>query len=152
MQNKCFLNELIKFEDDITSIKEAAKNKTAWRIEGTLREFRSFEPLNIWFKYPIHEIDSNDTLDRAIPDGERPAWQQAIDARKDPEEKKEERKKELELAYEACAVDGNVTVNDLANYMGVTKRTVWNRIKEHKGYKTIQDKPGQETLIIENKH
>lgn len=140
-------NELIKFEDDITSIKEAAKNKTAWRIEGTLREFRSFEPLNIWFKYPIHEIDSNDTLDRAIPDGERPAWQQAQDNIKSPEEKKEERIKALELAFEACSIEGDVTIEDLSDYLGVTKRTVWNRIKEHKGFNTIKIDGQKESIV-----
>ena len=26
---------------------------TAWRIEGTLREFARFDPVNLWFDYPV---------------------------------------------------------------------------------------------------
>ncbi|QUY65114.1 AAA family ATPase [Helcococcus kunzii] len=140
--------ELSQIQTELNQEKYNAKQKTAWRIEGTLREFRSFDPVNIWFKYPIHEVDNKKVLEKVIPEGEKPAWQQAMDARKDPEEKKEERKKELELAYEACVVDGKgTTVNELADYMGVTKRTVWNRIKEHKSFKSEQGEPGSEAII-----
>lgn len=30
---------------------------TAWRLESSLREFRSFDPVSIWFDYPIHRVD-----------------------------------------------------------------------------------------------
>lgn len=39
------------------SVVRAARQATAWRIEGTLREFPKFDPINVWFKYPIHELD-----------------------------------------------------------------------------------------------
>ena len=35
-----------------------AKNMTAWRVEGTLREFAKFEPVNLWFDYPVHRMDT----------------------------------------------------------------------------------------------
>lgn len=38
-------------------IREKEVAITAWRIEGTLREFAAFKPVNIWFDHPIHEID-----------------------------------------------------------------------------------------------
>ena len=31
-----------------------AASQPAWRIEGTLREFGRFEPVNLWFDYPVH--------------------------------------------------------------------------------------------------
>ena len=31
---------------------------TAWRIGGTLREFARFDPVNLWFDYPVHKLDS----------------------------------------------------------------------------------------------
>lgn len=40
---------------------ETAK-RTAWRIEGTLREFERFPPVNLWFNYPIHNIDQRGIL------------------------------------------------------------------------------------------
>lgn len=141
-------NELKDIEEKLSTIREMAIHKTAWRIEGTLREFRSFDPVNIWFKYPIHELDDKKVLEKVLPEGEKPAWQQAMDARKDPEVKKEERKRELEVAYEACNFDGKgTTVNELASYMGVSKRTVWNRIKEHESFKRDQGEPGSEAII-----
>ena len=42
---------------------------TAWRIEGTLREFPKFAPLNFWFDYPIHYLDKDGLLNNAQPVG-----------------------------------------------------------------------------------
>lgn len=35
---------------------------TAWRIEGTLREFPSFEPVDVWFNYPMLKLEKRITL------------------------------------------------------------------------------------------
>lgn len=43
---------------------------TAWRIEGTLREFPSFEPVEAWFDYPIHRLDGDGRLKQMQPEGE----------------------------------------------------------------------------------
>ena len=54
-------------------IKEEIKrsnNRTAWRIDGILREFPKFDPLNMWFDYPIHRMDDAGALaDIEIDDG-----------------------------------------------------------------------------------
>lgn len=139
--------ELAEIEKEIIKIKDAARHKTAWRIEGTLREFRSFDPVNIWFKYPIHELDYRGDLKDVIPEGEKPAWQQAQENIKSPEEKKEERMKALEVAFEACSIEGDVTIEDLSDYLGVTKRTIWNRIKEHKGFNTEKIDGQKESIV-----
>ncbi|MFM1572617.1 HTH domain-containing protein [Helcococcus ovis] len=139
--------ELEEIEKEIFKIKDDARHKTAWRIEGTLREFRSFDPVNIWFKYPIHELDDKKVLEKVIPQGEKPAWQQAQENIKSPEEKKEERMKALEVAFKACSVEGDVTIEDLSDYLGVTNRTVWNRIKEHKGFETKKIDGQKESIV-----
>ncbi|EHR33463.1 hypothetical protein HMPREF9709_01211 [Helcococcus kunzii ATCC 51366] len=139
--------ELAEIEKEIFKIKDDARHKTAWRIEGTLREFRSFDPVNIWFKYPIHELDDKKVLEKVIPQGEKPAWQQAQENIKSPEEKKEERMKALEVAFKACSVEGDVTIEDLSDYLGVTNRTVWNRIKEHKGFETKKIDGQKESIV-----
>lgn len=36
-----------------------AATPTAWRCEGTLREFAAFRPVNMWFEYPLHVVDEN---------------------------------------------------------------------------------------------
>ena len=37
-------------------------------------------------------------------------------------------------AFEACGIGEKVTVNDLAEDMGVSEKTVRNRLKEHGGF------------------
>jgi RecA-family ATPase len=110
------------------------KSVTAWRIEGTLREFPKFSPMNLWFNYPIHQIDDSGILSDINPDEVKPLWQKAKEARKSPEIKKRERKASIETAYDACNFEEKVTVQSLANYMGVSERTVRNRLKEHGGF------------------
>ncbi len=40
-----------------------------------------------------------------------------------------------------------VTINDLADEMGVTTRTVWRRIKEHGGFNSEEKGPGKPSVI-----
>lgn len=41
----------------IYAARQRMKARTAWRIDGTLREFPKFTPVNTWFDYPIHTVD-----------------------------------------------------------------------------------------------
>ncbi|MCP1103730.1 hypothetical protein M2454_003081, partial [Aequitasia blattaphilus] len=68
------------------------------------------------------------------PEDETPQWKKAASKRKDPEEKKNERKRSLELAYEALKIDGDVTVIALEEYFTLSKNAVKNRVKEHEGF------------------
>ena len=38
---------------------------TAWRMEATLREFQRIEPVNLFFSYPLHEVDACGLLEEA---------------------------------------------------------------------------------------
>ena len=40
----------------------------------------------------------------------------------------------ISQAFEACGIDDKVTVKSMAEYMGVTEKTVRNRLKEHGGF------------------
>lgn len=46
------------------------QSSTAWRLESNLREFRSFNPVNIWFEYPIHRVDEAGKLKKNCADGD----------------------------------------------------------------------------------
>lgn len=131
----------------IAQIEERIKRRTAWRLEGTLREFAGFDPVNLWFDYPIHTMDMDDILKNVEPESEKAPWQKAIGKRKSAETKADERKLALEVAYEALSINEIITANDLAEYMGVTKNTVWNRIKEHGGFESVKSE-GKESQII----
>ena len=52
---------------------------------------------------------------------------------------KKERKDSLENAYEACEINEKVTVQDLSEFMGVTEKTVRNRLKEHGGFRINEE-------------
>lgn len=56
--------------EDIQAAEKAVQAKSAWRIEGTLREFPKFAPINVWFDYPVHKIDTVGSLkDIELDDG-----------------------------------------------------------------------------------
>lgn len=120
--------------EDVGKARKTVESRSAWRIEGTLREFPKFAPVNLWFKYPVHNIDNIGVLkDIAVDDG-MPTWKKNFSKKKTDAERKTERKNSLETAFEACGIDDNVTVKAMAEYMGVTEKTVRNRLKEHGGF------------------
>ena len=120
--------------EDVGKVRKEVENRSAWRIEGTLREFPKFASVNLWFKYPVHSIDNIGVLkDIAVDDG-MPTWKKNFAKKKTDAERKTERKNSLETAFEACGIDDKVTVKAMAEYMGVTEKTVRNRLKEHGGF------------------
>lgn len=125
-------------QSGITEAKEQVKMRTAWRMEGTLREFPKFAPVNLWFSYPVHHVDNVGSLNDVEPEGERPPWQKAIDKRKNPESKKKDRKVALENAIEGGGIGATVTVQDVADYLGISEKTARRHINEHGSY-TITD-------------
>lgn len=92
---------------------------TAWRIEGTLREFPKFKPINCWFKYPIHLMDEDGSLEDINPEVAEPAWKKANRNRKSNIKKQSERDKSaLEIAFTNLELSGKpVSINDLASSM-----------------------------------
>lgn len=120
--------------EDVGKVRKEVESRSAWRIEGTLREFPKFAPVNLWFKYPVHNIDNIGVLkDIAVDDG-MPTWKKNFAKKKTDAERKNERKNSLETAFEACGIDDKVTVKSMAEYMGVSEKTVRRRLKEHGGF------------------
>ena len=123
----------------VEEARKKARERTAWRIEGTLREFPKFKPVNLWFDYPVHQIDKVGVLEDIQPDTEIPPWKKGADRnKKNAKDRKNDRKKALEEAIENGNFGDEPSVNDVAEYMGVSDRTVRDRIKEHGGY-VIED-------------
>lgn len=118
----------------INAAKKKVHEHTAWRIEGTLREFPKFSPVNLWFDYPVHREDKSGALGDIQPEADKPAWKRAAEKRRSPEQKKKERKQSVQAAFEACSIDEDITVQGMAEYMGISEKTVRNRIKEHGGF------------------
>ena len=125
---------LDRLREEISQVRQKYKVRTAWRIEGTLREFPRFDPSNLWFDYPVHVADADDVL-KDISTEEKPPWQKGTERiKKNARERKKERKKALESALEESNFGDAPTVEDVANYLGISQRTARDRIKEHGGY------------------
>jgi RecA-family ATPase len=105
--------------------KRRAAAMTAWRIEGTLREFPRFPPVNLWFRYPIHYLDGSGALEDISPEIEKSSRQLMIEARK--EKVKKERAdmiSQIEVAFQGLEEDGIAAVSDIAEEIGVTSDTI----------------------------
>ena len=124
-------NELISTET------RKIQTMSAWRVDGTLREFAKFKPRNVWFSYPLHIVDETGILDDIELDDSKstPWWKKNFDKKMTPEQRKEERKIAFDTAYSALNDGMNpVTSNDLCEYMGISEKTLKRRIKELDGY------------------
>ena len=140
---------LVQYTDLVVAIEEAKKRVasfTAWRIEGTLREFPKFPPINLWFKYPAHSPDVTGALADLATDtlnSKNSPWKNNFDKKKAQEERQQERNAALENAFNVLNTDGQVNLDELAEYMGITGKTVRNRIKEHGGFWIDESTVGQ---------
>ncbi len=121
-------------QKDVAAARKAVQQRTAWRIDGTLREFPKFSPVNLWFDYPVHSVDDVGTLKDIYEDGGKPSHLRAMDSRKSKVVKAKERKRSIEVAFEGASFDNKVTVQDLVDYMGITEKSVRRRLKEHGGF------------------
>lgn len=98
----------------LTELKvDAAKHITALQISGTLREFATFDPINCFFKYPIHFLDNANLLKGCRPEGSKK--KSKFEKMNETNKKKQDENIELFLnAFEQLNHDGQVTVKELA--------------------------------------
>ena len=100
---------------------------TAWRMEAVLREFPSIDPINCWFRFPIHILDTEGLLDESSVAGSR----ESNLAKSSKRVSVENRKESFNRAYAELSEDGRpVKIDDMAKKMGVSKQTVRNRYKD----------------------
>ncbi len=116
--------------------RETARVVTGWRIEGTLREFPKFPPVNLWFRYPVHITDDSEVLGDLSADGGAPNWQKAQRGRKEKAElNRRSQEQEFADAVANCCAGEPPTVKDLAEWYaetgkGVSERTIKRRAEK----------------------
>lgn len=110
--------------------------QTAWQIDGILREFPKFKTTNMWFKYPIHEVDTVGILaDIKLENSPIPDWKKAQKKKKDNQELTEKEKiEELERAIEVVNMGEPATKKEVADYLNISVKTLNRRIKDLKNY------------------
>ncbi len=125
-------NSMTLMQKEIQRASAMVSSQTAWRIEGTLREFPRFQSVNVWFEWPRHIIDQTGALKDVNPDA---TWQQNFPKRKTNEERKQERKDGIMTAFSSAAdQNGEADIKDIMTYLGVSENTVRSRLKEHGGF------------------
>lgn len=116
--------QMIALERQIEEAKKTVKARTAWRIEGTLREFPKFDPVNLWFDYPVHRIDQVGSLKDLQLEAEKPMWEKAAQKRKENAQKTRERKlNEFEIAFQNIEFDGReISATELADALDTSSK------------------------------
>lgn len=115
----------------LTELKvDAAKHITALQISGTLREFATFDPINCFFKYPVHFLDNSNLLKGCRPEGSKK--KSKFEKMNETNKKKQDENIELFLnAFDQLNHDGQVTVKELAEsglMMGKTHSSIAHAI------------------------
>lgn len=123
--------DFIAFNTEIQTVEKAVEARSAWRIEGTLREFPKFPALNLWFDFPVHKTDFSGVLTDASAQGDVPTWATMTEKRKKMAKKNaEDTREKFENAVNNADFGGAPTVAVLADYLGVSEKTVRRRVKQ----------------------
>ena len=133
------VKDRVTVNDAVTAQTTRIENSTAWRVDGTLREFAKFKARNIWFSYPTHTVDESGVLADIQLDDNTPSWKKNLEKsgkKQSPAQRKQDRKVAFDTAYSALN-DGiqPVTQEDMCEYLGISSRTFKRRLEEIEGYK-----------------
>ena len=123
------------YTDKLEEVRNQIQIATAWRVEGTLREFAKFKPVNMWFSYPVHTLDKTGVLADIKLEDDKPGWMKAKETRKkNAKEDKKQKLKEFDEAIENANFGEPPSKEDVAEYLGVSIKTVERRLKTSKKY------------------
>ena len=100
---------------------------TAWRLESSLREFPNIQPVNFWFEYPIHRVEQTGVLDTCGVEG---SWQANL-SKSSKRTSPEDRRQSLDSAFDICAEDSMANISDMAEYLGVSEKSIRRYLKEY---------------------
>ena len=105
---------------------------TAWRMEGTLREYPKFKPVDLWFEYPIHKVDTNGFLAMAQFDSPQQKGANVINKRKKAakEKKKEQLVDAFNIATAENGFNGRADIKRVAEIMEVSEMTIRRYLRE----------------------
>lgn len=139
---------------------EEARNKiqiaTAWRVEGTLREFAKFKPVNMWFSYPVHTLDESGVLADIQLEETTPNWKKNLDSKKGNEKKKKSADERFATAMEVLFDGINpVELSEMVEYFStkdnpVSEKTIRRWVKNRDDFEvknnqiTPKEEPGTE--------
>ena len=128
------------FLKEVEKVRQEVRKRTAWRIDGTLREFAKFPPVNLWFDYPVHTVDETGILKDLSEEDTRPFYERATEKRKEKaSQKNDENRVKFENAVANCNAGEPPTVKQLTEYLDdIPEKTLRGWIKKF-GYTIDKD-------------
>lgn len=124
---------------ELGEVQKVVKLMTAWRLEGTLREFPKFEPVNLWFNYPLHTHDEVGNLKDLDPVGSEPPYKKGAKKGGKAELSKEKKAERIKknTANVVTALDsldmegkGKVRIGELETYFDKSRNTIKQWIRD----------------------
>ena len=112
---------------------EYGEKVTAWRLDATLREFPRIEPVDLFFSYPLHEVDAGGILEEAnLEENERSMENGRELGSLAKTAKKQNMKDRLidAIRRDEEFAGKRKTQKEYADELGVTERTVRSYLKE----------------------
>ncbi|MBF0775981.1 DNA primase [Streptococcus azizii] len=127
------------YTDEIDKVVHAVKISTAWRVEGTLREFAKFKPVDMWFSYPVHIVDESGVLaDIQLEEtnSKNSPWKKNFEKKKDKPKKSKDELLETAIQILKANADGDqpVTIADVAEYYSKSEKTIRRWIDNHEKF------------------
>jgi len=112
---------------------EYGEKCTAWKLDATLREFQRIEPVNLFFSYPLHEVDAGGILAEAnLEENERSMENGREIGNLTKAAKKANLKERLANAIDRDEeiAGKRKTQKEYAEEFGVTERTIRTYLRE----------------------
>jgi hypothetical protein len=144
------------YVDRLEEVRNRIQIATAWRVEGTLREFAKFKPVNMWFSYPVHTLDDSGVLADIQLEENAPNWKKNLDSKKGNEKKKKSADERFTTAMEVLFDGINpVELSEMVEYFStadkpVSEKTIRRWVKNRDDFEvknnqiTPKEEPGTE--------
>ncbi|NQZ57240.1 MAG: AAA family ATPase [Lentisphaeraceae bacterium] len=136
------LGNTTEFPKFLFETRQAVEAMTAWRIEGTLREFPRFPVKKMWFDYPIHRPDVEGLLIDAVAEGEEKPFKKMTKEEKQAKQdsKKSEQNLAIENAFSFCdSGEEPVYLKDIQEHLGHgNDRTTRRHVNDHPDFEIVK--------------
>ena len=109
-----------------------ANGEKPMQVELVLRDFKDVKPIHLWFKFPLHFVDTANLLNGVPVEGSREDNLQKSSKRTSENDRQEV----LERGFKACEENGVARLSDMVEFFGGTPsdKTLRRYIKESGEY------------------
>jgi len=123
----------------------ATPSVSGWRVSFTLREFPPKPPLDVWFKFPLHEPDTTGLLEDC-----KPNYGGVSEQRKMRQEAENNAKvAELDATCSRLIGDGgSITRDELESALGWTRPTVNRWLDKSRRFMRTQAEGGGKAIVV----